>query len=194
MTDFNTLQDIWQQQSPVQKQEPGSIIEKAIREQLQLKLRQRSTMLILLATTAVLIGYFVFYLRLCSTAIKVSAALMIGSMLFRVWLEMISHWQLDQIDFKQSLKAYAHQFTRFYVFRNRINFFFTPLTMLLYSLGFTYLLPSLKANTSNGWYIYIIISGILFLVGFSVFLFWNIRREMKMLKQMKEVEMSISEH
>ncbi len=193
MTDFNTLQDLWQQQSPVHKQEPGAIIDKAITEQQQFKLRQRSTMLILLVTTAILVGYFIFYLRLPSTAIKVSATLMIGSLLFRVWMEMISHWQLNQIDFKQSLKAYAHQFTRFYVFRNSINFFFTPLTMLLYSIGFIYLLPSLKVNMSKGWYLYIIISGIVFLVGFCVFLFWNIRREMRILKQMKEVETSINE-
>ncbi len=194
MNDFQTLQDLWQQQKPVLKQEPHVIIQKAMAEQQAFKFRQKSTMLILSVTVGILIWYFMFYLGLSNSAIQLSAALMIGSILCRVCVEMISHWQLHQIDFTQSLKDYIHQFTRFYTFRIRINFFFTPLTMLLYSYGFIHLLPSLKAHVTEGWYWYILISGLGFLLGFLLFLYWYVKREMLILQEMKAVEESIKKN
>ena len=106
---------------------------------------------------------------------------------------MVSHIQLGRINFTLSLKQYAKQFTSFYIFRKWVNFLITPLTMLLYTLGFICLLPALKGALSEGFYLYILISGSLFLIGFSVFLIWNIRREMKILNQMKLVDGSLSE-
>lgn len=194
MTNFQILQDLWQQQKSELKQEPAVIIQKAITEQQAFKFRLKSTMLILLVTVGILILYFIFYLRLSNITIQLSAALMIGSMLCRVGVEMISHWQLRQIDFTQSLKDYTHQFTRFYAFRIRVNFFFTPLTMMLYCYGFIHLLPSLKTSMTEGWYLYILISGVGFLVGFSVFLFWYVKREMQILQEMKAVEESMAEN
>jgi hypothetical protein len=193
MTDFQTLHELWQQQRPVQQGEPSVVIQKAMAEQKQFNFRLRSTIGIFLVTLGILIWYFMFYLHLVTTTIQLSAALMIGSILCRVGVEMISHWQLRQIDFTQTLKKYAHQFTRFYVFRNLVNFFFTPLTMLLYSFGFIHLLPSFKANMSEGWYLYTLISGVGFLVGFSVFLCWHVRREMHILQEMKVVDERIRE-
>lgn len=187
MTDFNTIQDLWQQQQIAPKKEPTAIIQKAIQEQKQFQLKQRSTITILLITVGVLIWYFLLYLKTPNTNIKISAGLMIGSMLCRITVEAISHGQLRHIDFKQSLKDYAQQFTKFYVFRNLINFLVTPITMFLYSIGFIYLLPDLQATMSKGWYLYILLSGSIFLVGFSIFLFWNIKREMQILKEMKEI-------
>lgn len=194
MTDFQTLQDLWQQQKPVLKQEPRVIIQKAMAEQQVFKFRQKSTMAILSVTVGILVWYFMFYLRLSNTAIQLSAALMIGSMLCRVAVEMISHWQLHQIDFTQSFKDCTHQFTRFYTFRIWVNFFFTPFTMLLYSYGFIHLLPSLKAHLTEGWYWYIFISGLGFLLGFSIFLFWHVKREIRILQEMKAVEERMAEN
>lgn len=193
MTDFNAIQHLWQQQGNAPKKEPDTIIQKAIKKQQLFQYRQRSTIGILLITVGVLIWYFILYLKTPNTNIKISAGLMIGSILCRITVEVISHWQLYHIDFKQSLKDYTQQFTKFYIFRNRIYFFVTPVTMLLYSLGFMYLLPDLQANMSKGWYLYILISGVIFLVGFSVFLFWNIKREMRILIQIKQIDISIKQ-
>lgn len=191
MTDFQTIQELWHQQRPVQQQEPRVIIQKAMAEQQKFKFRQKSMMVILLVTVGVLGWYFMFYLGLSNTTVQLSAALMIGSMLCRVGVEMISHWQLYQIDFTQSLKDCTQQFMRFYIFRIRVNFFFTPLAMLLYSYGFIHLLPSLKAHVTEGWYWYILITGVGFLFGFSVFLFWHVKSEIRILQKMKALEESM---
>lgn len=140
-----------------------------------------------------LIWYFIFYLQIPKVRVKVAAGLMIGSILCRVLSEMVSHIQLGRINFTSSLKQYVKQFTQFYIFRKWVNFLIAPLTLLLYSLGFIYLLPALKGALSEGFYLYCVISGSLFLIGFSVFLFWNVRREMSILNQMKLVDGSLKE-
>lgn len=187
MTDFNELEEIWKQQPAGAKADADTLINKAIQQQKTLQFRQRSTIVILLATVLVLGWYFLFYLSIENTTIQLSAALMIGSLAIRILAEMISHWQLMHVDLLQSLKQYVQQFTRFYTWRQWIHFVLTPLVMLCYSLGFIWMLPLFKENMTQGWYLYILFSGTIFLVGFSVFLFWNTRREMRILRSMKEM-------
>lgn len=187
MTDFNELEAIWKQQSTAAKTDATVLVNKAIQQQQQLQFRQRSTVVILLVTALVLVWYFLFYLPINHTTIQLSATLMIGSLVLRMLAEMLSHWQLRQIDLLQSLKQYVQTFTRFYIWRQWIHFALTPLVMIGYSLGFILMLPLFKTNMSHGWYQYILFSGSIFLIAFSIFLYWNTRREMKILKSMKEV-------
>ena len=189
MTDFNELEAIWKQQSAVTKTDATDLMNKAVQQQKKLHFRQRSTIIILLVTVLVLGWYFLWYLSINKTTIKLSAALMIGSLALRIFAETLSNWQLSQIDMGQSFKQYVYQFTRFYVWRQWIHFALTPLVMLFYSLGFVLMLPLFKANMTNGWYLYILFSGSIFLIAFSIFLFWNTRREMHILKSMKGIDL-----
>lgn len=187
MTDFNELESIWKQQSTVAKTDAAEVMNKAILQKKKLQFRQRSTIIILFVTVLVLAWYFLFYLPIDNATIRLSAVLMIGSLAVRILAEILSHWQLMHIDLLQPLKQYVQQFTRFYIWRKWIHFLLTPFVMLCYSLGFIWMLPLFKESMSQGWYLYILISGSIFLVGFSVFLFWNTRREMRILKEMKEI-------
>lgn len=187
MTDFNELESIWRQQSTVAKTDATALMNKAILQQKQLQFRQRSTIVILFVTVLVLGWYFLFYLPINNTTIRLSAVLMIGSLALRILAELLSHRQLRHVDLLQPLKQYVEQFTRFYKWRQWIHFLLTPFVMVCYSLGFISMLPLFKENMSQGWYLYILISGSIFLLGFSVFLFWNTRREMRILRSMKEI-------
>lgn len=187
MTDFNKLEEIWKQQPAGAKAGADKLMKKAIQQQKTLQFRQRSTIVILFATVLVLVWYFLFYLSIDNTTIRLSAVLMIGSLALRILAELLSHRQLMHADLLQPLKQYVEQFTHFYKWRKWIHFLLTPFVMVCYSLGFIWMLPLFKENMTQGWYLYILISGSIFLIGFSVFLFWNTRREMRILRSMKEI-------
>lgn len=110
---------------------------------------------------------------------------MIGSLLIRILLEVLSirnlnkmNMLLQQTDFKDDLIAY-------YSHRKFVHFLCTPIIIGSYVSGFLILLPLFKANLSDGFYSYIVISSIVLLIFFSVFIAKQIRNEIKELKRLK---------
>jgi hypothetical protein len=62
-----------------------------------------------------------------------------------------------------------------------------------YVLGFLLLLPHIKAGVSEGFYWYILGSGLVFLVFFSVIIYRQIRREIQLMNHLEESYMRLME-
>jgi hypothetical protein len=106
----------------------------------------------------------------------------------RVILEIISIIQFYKIDFTADFKNYTKQLMSFYKLRKAIHFILTPIIYIGYIVGFTSMLPLFKENFSTGFYIYILVSGFGFLILFSYFLLKVIKKDMKNLDVLKQLD------
>jgi hypothetical protein len=176
MEKFEALQDIWNQQTgqnaPVLSDE---IIAKATAQTKKMATIHLSTMLILGVTLLCLIGFFLkLNLQDISLAF-VGILLMILSLCSRIILEFMSLKRFKKVDILSDFDAYTQEITRFYAFRKTVQFFVTPLSILCYCIGFAMILPAFKQTISHDFYLYILISGSLFLM----FITWIIIRQVK---------------
>jgi hypothetical protein len=176
MEKFDVLQDIWNQQTvqntPVLSEE---IIAKATVQTKKMATIHLSTMLILGVTLLCLIE---FSLSLNFQDISLpflGILLMILSLFSRIILEFISLKRFKKVDILSDFDSYTMEITRFYAFRKTIQFIVTPLSIGCYLIGFLLLLPAFKQTISHGFYLYILISGSLFLI----FITWIIIRQVK---------------
>jgi hypothetical protein len=176
MEKFEALQDIWNQQkvqnTPIL---PADIIAKATVQTKKMATIHLSTMLILGVTLLCLIVFF-FKLNLQAIGLPfLGILLMILSLFSRIILEFMSLKRFKKVDILSDFDSYTQETTRFYAFRKTIQFIVTPLSIGCYLIGFLLLLPAFKQTISHGFYLYILISGSLFLI----FITWIIIRQIK---------------
>jgi hypothetical protein len=176
MEKFDVLQDIWNQQTvqntPVL---PDDIIAKATVQTKKMATIHLSTMLILGVTLLCLIG-FSLSLNFQDISLPfVGVLMMILSLFSRIILEFISLKRFKKVDILSDLDSYTMEINRFYAFRKTIQFIITPLSIFCYCIGFALILPAFKQAISLNFYLYILISGSLFLM----FITWIIIRQIK---------------
>ena len=114
--------------------------------------------------------------------------LMILVIVIRIILEIVSAILFQKIDFTTSFKNHTDQLVTYFKFRKTIHFIFTPIIYLLYIVGFYLLLPLFKTNLSEGFYLYVLISGVVFLTLFSMQLFKIIRKDLNDLKYLTNAD------
>jgi hypothetical protein len=189
MENFENLQSTWNQQSDTSpKLNSSDMIAKASQNIKTIKTEHFWTIGILLATAFVLIFYFIeIFSDKITNKIK-GLELMIAVLIIRIVLEIISLIQFRKIDFMGEFIKYTEQLVSFYKFRKITHFVLTPVIYILYFAGFISLLPLFKVNLSNGFYLYIQITGIAFLVIFSFFLFKILKKDLKNLEFFKNIQ------
>lgn len=159
---------------------PETIIKKAKKQ----RYGQFLTIAIMSLTVIILLIYSINYINNQWNNFALGLVLMIFSLTFRIILEFVSLYQkenqlilLDNVSFKKYLKKH-------YKLRLTVNYIITPICFTLYIFGFTKLLPYFKNEFSEGFYTYILISGIISLLVLAIIIVKSILKESVFLKQL----------
>lgn len=189
MEKFKELQSSWNQQAVIEpKLDTEEIKTKSFQKIKAQKVKHFWTIGILSTLIFVLILFYkLIYNDEITSKIK-GVELMIFVIVIRIILEIVSAMLFQKIDFTTSFKNHTDQLVTYFKFRKTIHFIFTPIIYLLYIVGFYLLLPLFKTNLSHGFYIYVIVSGIVFLTLFSLQLFKIIRKDLNDLKFLQNAD------
>jgi hypothetical protein len=192
MTTFDQIQQLWNNQVDTSIQLPAQeLIVKAENNSKAIKLKHQHTIAILLGTLFLLFLYFIVYGNFTFSRFSAGLGLMILSIFTRTFIEYLSFRKFQQIDIKNSFTSYTANVTQFYSKRKKIHSIFTPIILLAYGLGFIVLLPVFKEELSTTMYLYVVISGSLFLLIFPFFIAKQNKKEMKLLSYLKNINLTI---
>lgn len=177
----DVLDELWQSQA---RDLPGDGFRGVITKAKKQRQGQFLVIGILSVTLLVLIFYTWSAARTWND-FTLGLSLMIASLVFRVALEVITLHQKENrlvgLDHR-SFKKYLHTYYRM---RLGINYIITPLCFVLYVIGFLKLLPFFKAAFSEGFFNYILLSGILSLVFLAGIIIRSMAKEHRFLKHVK---------
>jgi hypothetical protein len=194
MTNFDNIQALWNQQpNPNRPQAARAIITRAEASNNWLLAAHRGTLFTLSITVLVVMGYVWGYGTTTERPVVVGSVLMIGSLLLRIGVEYVSYRQFAGIKAHTDLRTCLEQIKSFQRARQRIQLVMTPLSLGSYVWGFTLLLPYVKAGVSEGFYWYILVSGVLFLLFLCVIIYRQIRNELRLLAQLEDSYASLLE-
>lgn len=188
MSSFTDLENAWQQQpgSGEQRPQPEALIRLAEQKAKKVKTKQLVTIAILSITVIVIIWYFATYAGTTFNRFSIGLLLMIVSLLIRIVIEYISFRKLHKIDIRADFKTYTKQLTAFYNKRRMIHLIITPLLFAAYVTGFILLLPVFQEQFSEGFYRYVLVSGIVSMVVLAFVIIQVNRRELKLLAHLKQ--------
>lgn len=189
MTEFNTIQEIWNSQSDIKpKQNASDLIAKAEEQTKTLKHNHYWTIGIISVTVFILLFYFFWTNSHQFNSLTIGLSIMIVMLIVRIILEINSSAKLKSIKPDLSLTDYSQKVKTFYEGRKKIHLILTPIIYISYFIGFIMLLPTFKANFSNGFYLYCLVSGFGFFFVFGYFLIRQIRKELKLIEFLKGIK------
>lgn len=189
MTDFNNIKEIWNSQSEAKPNTTASaLIARAKEHTKTLKHNHYWTIGIISVTVLILLFYFFWTNSHQFNSLTIGLSVMICMLLFRIILEINSSTKLKSIKPDLSLIDYSQKVKTFYEWRKKIHLILTPIIYISYFIGFTMLLPTFKANFSNGFYIYCLVSGYGFFFVFGYFLIKQIKKELKLIEFLNQVK------
>ena len=189
MEKFNNIRSLWTKQVDASPPNDSNTLIKVANQKIKIIKRNHvGTIVILSATIAVLVYYYLWLFNAAISNRIIGLQLMIFVLVARVILEIISIIQFYKIDFTADFKNYTKQLMLFYKLRKAIHFILTPIIYIGYIVGFASMLPLFKENFSTGFYIYILVSGFGFLILFSYFLLKVIKKDMKNLDVLKQLD------
>lgn len=165
---------------------PASGPQMAISRANHLKRKQLTGQWVLSVTVVILIAFFFYVSAYNSGIVTLGMGLMIGSLLVRIIVEFFSLERLNKLSVMQEVSKYKDALVSYYTSRKWIHYLLTPLIFILYFTGFALLLPIFKESLSPGFYAYVLYSSIFIFVFFAVFIGMHIRREMRMLRELKD--------
>lgn len=133
--------------------------------------------------TVVLLTVYTFYHAFYQwNSFNLGLVLMISSLSFRIILEMVSLYRKEKQLISMAQNYYHNYLKRYYKIRLIINYAITPVCIVIYILGFFLLLPYFKIYFSEGFYTYILISGMLSITVVIAIIVVSIRKEQRFLK------------
>lgn len=189
METFDNLQNLWNKQSEEKNiKDASDIIKKAESKLQKVRINHISTIIILSLTTCILVWYFVWVSAHQIGMMGLGLSLMIGSLIIRVLAEWISSQKLKKIRLHQTVDEFSRQMDVFYTWRKQVHIIFTPIIYITYVIGFIILLPIFKKYLSSGFYLYVLISGTIFLSVFAFLLFRFLKKELQILNHLKNLE------
>ena len=188
MKTFEELQTTWNQQKDSgTKPDAVDIIKKAEANTKEIRRNHFWTKAILTVTSVILIFYYIWMGANKDTLFSLGLGIMITMVIFRILLEWISIEKLKSLKADVSLIEYSKLAYQFYQWRKKIHYVLTPAIYLVYTTAFTLLLPVFKEEFSEGFYLYIILSGYGFLLLFGFFMIKIIKKEMELVRFLKNI-------
>ncbi len=184
MNNFEELVSNWKNQPEIQPTDKG--FQEVLNRLQKIKNKQRITNVILGVTAVILVIFFFFISGFSNQQVILGISVMIGSLLVRISLEVLSIRKLRKMNALSSSTDFRKDLIKYYKERKWVHFLWTPLLILAYVIGFLILLPLFKANLSSGFYTYILVSGIASLIFLSVFIAKHILGEIGNLKRLNE--------
>jgi len=184
MTSFEEIKSQWKDQKAIEIPNNGHKI--IIDKVNDIKKKQKQTNIILFLTILVLIAFFVYIAAYKYLIVASALLLMIGSLAVRIGLELQSIKKLSRLNVNISACSFKENIISYYKNRVHIHLIWTPIIILIYSIGFVMMLPSFKASLSSGFYTYILVSSVVILVILSFFIYKQIMKELSVLKELTD--------
>lgn len=178
----NILNNIWNSQDNESISNPEAIISKAKKQ----RKRQYWSVLIMSLTVAILIGYTIFVSPNQWNNFALGLLLMILSLVFRILLELRTIYLKESKLISLDNKSYKTYLKKHYKLRLWINYIITPICIAIYIYGFYLLLPYFKREFSEGFYLYLLISGFASIAGVIAVIIYSIRKELRFLNKLKQ--------
>ncbi len=177
------LTQLWNsQKNDVPHESPEQIIRKARKQ----RDRQYISIAVMSITVLVLILYTLYYGPHRWNNFTFGLVLMISSLVFRVILEFVSLYQKENRLISLDSRSFQEYLKKHYTLRLKINYIITPICFAMYVFGFTKLLPYFKQEFSEGFYIYILISGFASFVILSIIIVNSILKESHFLRESRK--------
>lgn len=127
----------------------------------------------ILSTTLLVLAFFFYKIgQFGDWKLITGLSLMLGSLGIRVFLELWSRLQLRQLQPHQATAVFVEKVCRYYENRKRIQFVWTPIIYLTYGIGLSFFLIAIQPHLSFAFFVYCLITGIGFWLGFI----WVIRK------------------
>ena len=184
MNDFEKIKSNWKEQSVQEPTEANfSKLKSGIKN---IAKKQRIGNLVLLSTIGVLVFFFFYIKAIEYKHVAIAIGTMIAALFSRVLVEIFSNSHLRNLSIAVDTQNFKAKLEKYYKSRMLIHGFLTPVLLAIYSYAFWTLLPDFKMSLSKGFYNYIIWSSLGLLVFFCFFLFFQIRKEIKALKELKD--------
>ena len=135
-------------------------------------------------TVVILITYAFYHALNQWNTFNLGLILMISSLTLRIILEYYSLYRKEKQLISMAQKFYLAYLKKYYKTRLMINYVITPVCISVYIFGFYLLLPYFKVHLSNGFYTYILISGIISLVIVIAIIINSTIKEQRFLNQL----------
>ena len=183
MKSFEEIKSEWEHQNSPEAPKDGikTILEKVS----SIRKKQRIMNIILSLTILVLILFFIYITAYKNSLVAWSLILMIASLITRIGLELHSLKKLKRLNINKNANSFKQSMIYYYKNRVNVHIIWTPVLIVLYAIGFILLLPSFKQSLSKGFYNYIVISSIILLITIGFFIFKQIKKELSILKELK---------
>ncbi len=159
---------------------PKELIKKANKQRNE----QYISITVMSLTVIVLIAYAIFYAFSQWNTFNLGLMLMIASLSVRVMLEFYSLHRKEKQLVSMPQKSYYTYLKKYYKTRQIVNYLITPICVSVYIAGFYLLLPYFKAYFSRGFYLYIVVSGIVSIAFVMGIIIKGIIKEERYLKQL----------
>ncbi|WP_340064851.1 hypothetical protein [Ascidiimonas aurantiaca] len=182
---FKEIQKLWNQQetNPVA---PVELMEKGRDAQKKIKNQHKYTMIIMAVTAGILISFFISIAAWHYEGFTAKLFLMVFVLLLRWLLEKYSFRRWHHIKPILSAEMYMKKITAFYRWRRKLHIVYTPILIMIYTIGFVLLLPYFEAGLSRGFYLYVVWSGVVSIAVICVIIFWQTRKELRLLRFLKK--------
>jgi len=191
---FDQLKNSWQEVKKGQlSTDSTTMLQSILKHQAASKHTHLMNILILSITVIGLMAFFYFLAPMQETLSRVGIVLMIGGLLVRIIIELVSHRKAGQIDYSKNSSFSAKQTSDFFSYRKKIHGPVTFIIITLYTIGFYSLTPEFSNYFSTFWLwmmdgSYLIIGIILFLV-----IRKGVVQEMKDLQRINDLQSSLNQ-
>lgn len=190
---FEQLKNTWKEAKKEQQPVDSAAMLRTVQKNHNASKRAHlGNVLILLITVLGLIAFFYFVAPMQETFSRVGIVLMVGGLIVRIIIELVSHRKAVQIDYSSNSSRSAKQAQEFYTYRKKIHGPITFVIIALYTIGFYSLTPEFSKYFSTFWMW--MMDGSYLLIG--VLLFLGIRkgvvREMRDLKRISDLQNSLN--
>ncbi len=175
------LNKLWREHEMVNEDlGPSQIISKAKNQ------RKRQYMsIVIMAITTVSVLIYAFYFAFSDwNSFNLGLTLMISSLSLRIIIELLSLHRKEKKMVSLTQRAYYAYLKSYFKIRTLVHYIATPICMLVYIYGFYLLLPYLKQYLSEGFYNYILISGVISFVVISSIIVKSTIKEQRFLRQL----------
>jgi hypothetical protein len=158
----------------------------------QVRLEIYGNLIILALSLIILAWFFKFVISLKDTASQAGMYLMLGGLLVRVVIEIISVVKFRHIRYSDHIEQTTAAALSFYQFRRRVHGPVTVSILTMYVIGFYLLTPEFSQHIPLQWMIMMHVSFVIM----AAVLFWliskGVRKEMSTLKYLANLRQAIT--
>ncbi len=186
---FEELKNTWQEAKKGQQSvDSADMLQAILKNHNRSKRAHLGNVLVLSIVVVGLCAFFYFLAPLQDVMSRIGIGLMIGGLIIRIIIELVSHRKAKQIDYSVKSSESARQAHEFYDYRKKIHGPITITIIALYTIGFYSLSPEFSRYFTTFWMW--MMDGSYVVIGLLLFL--GIRRgvvqEMRDLKRISELQ------